>query len=52
MSALWVVLGALALGAAAWILVKRVIRFIKTGGKSACENCPYSGQCKGQCKKK
>lgn len=49
--AAWIVLGALLVGAAAWVLVKRLIRFIKTGGRSACENCPYAGHCRGDCHK-
>ncbi|MDO4355063.1 MAG: hypothetical protein Q4E13_00970 [Clostridia bacterium] len=33
------------------ILGKRLCDFVRTGGESACRNCPYSGQCGGRCKK-
>ena len=31
--------------AAAWILIKRMVSFKRTCGRSACANCPYSGSC-------
>lgn len=34
--------------AAAWILVKRLGAFKRSCGRSACENCPYSGACGGK----
>ncbi len=49
------VIGAILAGvlaaAALAILGKRLVDFIRTGGESACRNCPYSGQCGGKCKK-
>lgn len=42
---------AVALAALA-ILAGRLRDFIRTGGESACRNCPYSGQCGGKCGKK
>lgn len=49
---MWYALGGLLLLWALWFLLKRLIRFIRTGGQSACENCPYSGKCSGHCAKK
>lgn len=49
------VLAGLMIILAAWILIKRTRDFIQTKGRSACENCPYSGQCAGpgdDCRKK
>ena len=37
------------IAAAAWIIWCRVRAFQRTGGRSACENCPYSGHCQGGC---
>ena len=49
----WGVLPGLALtGLAAWILIRRVSAFIRTKGRSACEHCPYSGQCSGRCERR
>ena len=42
-------LAVLIVGAAIAIFVVRITRFIKTKGRSACGNCPYSGQCSGSC---
>lgn len=40
------------IAAAALILGKRLLDFVRTGGESACRNCPYSGSCGGGCDKK
>jgi len=40
------------LGLAALIIYRGVRAFIKTGGRSACNHCPYSGSCDGSCGKK
>ena len=39
------------LGLAAWLIVRGVKSFLKTGGQSACDHCPYSGSCPGHCGK-
>ena len=33
------------IAAAAWILIRRIVSFKRTCGRSACENCPWSGTC-------
>ena len=33
------------IASAAWILIRRALSFKRTCGRSACENCPYSGSC-------
>ncbi len=40
------------LGLAALIIYRGVCAFLKTGGRSACDHCPYSGSCGGSCSKK
>ena len=40
------------LGFAALIIYRGVRAFLKTGGRSACDHCPYSGSCGGSCDKK
>lgn len=49
----WVsyVVAALILGLAALIIGRGVRSFFKTGGRSACDRCPYSGSCGGGCDK-
>ena len=47
-----VILGVLILAAAACILIRRAVRFARTRGRSACENCPYAKSCSGECKTK
>jgi len=49
----WVsyVVAAVILGLAALFVYRGVRSFIKTGGRSACKSCPYSGSC-GGCDKK
>ena len=42
------VLAVVAALAALAILGKRLWDFVRTGGESACRNCPYSGSCRGQ----
>ncbi len=37
---------------AALIIYRGVRSFFKTGGRSACDHCPYSGSCGGGCDKK
>ncbi len=43
------IVAAAVIGAAIWILWRRISAFKRTGGRSACENCPYSGRCQGGC---
>jgi hypothetical protein len=33
------------LGLAAVLIYRGIRSFIKTGGQSACDHCPYSGSC-------
>ena len=40
------------LALAALVIFRGVRSFIKTGGRSACDHCPYSGSCGGGCDKK
>ena len=40
------------LGLAAFLVYRGVRSFIKTGGRSACDSCPYSGGCGRSCDKK
>ena len=47
-----IVLGVLILAAAAFILIRRAVRFVRTRGRSACENCPYAKSCSGKCQTK
>jgi MoaA/NifB/PqqE/SkfB family radical SAM enzyme len=37
---------------AAMVIIRGVRAFFKTGGRSACDHCPYSGSCGGSCRKK
>ena len=46
-----IIVGVTIIALAAGILAGRAYRFFKTKGRSACANCPYSGQCSGGCKK-
>lgn len=46
---LGLIIGILIIGAAAAILGRRAYQFYKTKGRSACCNCPYSGNCSGGC---
>lgn len=49
MNAIGYIVAVLIAGAAAWILIRRLARFIRTGGRSACDNCPYANGCGGSC---
>lgn len=40
---------AVILGLAALLIYRGVRSFFKTGGRSACDHCPYSGSCGGSC---
>lgn len=46
------IIAAAIIGAAAWILIRRAVAFKRTKGRSACENCPYSDDCQGDCDEK
>ena len=60
MTWVWKAMVALTIAAAIAIIARRIGRFIATGGRSACDNCPYSGQCSspkakgrpGKCKRR
>ena len=43
----------LIVAAAAFIIVRRSVLFVKTKGQSACDSCPYSSSCssRGHCSK-
>lgn len=43
---------AVILGLAGLVIYRGVRAFFKTGGRSACDHCPYSGSCGGGCDKK
>ena len=45
------IIGAAIIALAAIILIRRIRAFIRSGGESACGNCPYSGSCPGKCSK-
>ena len=36
-------LGALIIAAALAVVIRRVVRFIRSRGQSGCESCPWSG---------
>ena len=46
------VVAAVILSITALIVYRGVRNFFKTGGRSACDHCPYSGSCGGHCEKK
>lgn len=46
-----ILIGVAILAIAAAILARRTYQFLKTKGRSACANCPYSGSCGGGCNK-
>jgi hypothetical protein len=46
------IVAAVILGLAALIIYRGVRAFFKTGGRSACDHCPYSNSCGGACDKK
>lgn len=47
-----IVIGILILAAAATILVRRLVAFVRTRGRSACDHCPYAKGCHGGCRTK
>jgi len=44
----------LVIAAAAAIIIRRSVLFVKTGGQSSCDSCPYSSSCssRGNCTRK
>jgi radical SAM protein with 4Fe4S-binding SPASM domain len=50
---MWVsyAIAAAILVAAALVIFRSVRAFFSTGGRSACDGCPYSGSCAGRCEK-
>lgn len=48
-----IVIGLALIALAAWILARRLARFVRTKGRSGCEGCPYAGGCRGKgCERK
>jgi radical SAM protein with 4Fe4S-binding SPASM domain len=52
MTWIWYIIAAAVLILAAILIFRGIRSFIKTGGQSACDHCPYSGSCGGHCDKK